>query len=64
MIVCSDKEAPQIAADTKELAFVPRDSSYNGHVIEYHFYDTTINVFVYPKDKPDLKREAEIQYIV
>merc|ERR1712113_254308 len=34
----------------------------NQVVVEFHFYDTLIKVYSYPKDEPDKKRQIKLNY--
>ena len=69
-IVCSDNIEPKIVDGNDgchilgklKLEFDQNMKDYMVIYTEFHFYDTMLKVFVYPKGRIDLRKEVELSY--
>ena len=66
-IWCSTQKHPILTPTCQHLAsmiikFDGTDAKDSDLEIEFHFYDTLLRVFAYPKTQPHHKKEVELQY--
>eukprot|EP00484_Ammonia_sp_Unknown_P018486 CAMPEP_0197039208 /NCGR_PEP_ID=MMETSP1384-20130603/16028_1 /TAXON_ID=29189 /ORGANISM="Ammonia sp." /LENGTH=647 /DNA_ID=CAMNT_0042469763 /DNA_START=43 /DNA_END=1986 /DNA_ORIENTATION=+ len=66
-LLCSDRQDPKTVMDSKEIGSIriyhnPRDWRIKQVGIEYHFYDTMIEIYVFPEGKKHLKQKVKIKY--
>ena len=66
-IWCSTQKHPILTPTCKHLAsmiikFDGTDAKDSDLEIEFHFYDTLLTVFAYPKTQPHHKKEVELKY--
>eukprot|EP00484_Ammonia_sp_Unknown_P021917 CAMPEP_0197031776 /NCGR_PEP_ID=MMETSP1384-20130603/10663_1 /TAXON_ID=29189 /ORGANISM="Ammonia sp." /LENGTH=681 /DNA_ID=CAMNT_0042461351 /DNA_START=29 /DNA_END=2074 /DNA_ORIENTATION=- len=66
-IWCSNQKHPILTPTCQHLAsmiikFDGTDAKDSDLEIEFHFYDTLLRVFAYPKTQPHHKKEVELQY--
>eukprot|EP00485_Elphidium_margaritaceum_P002287 CAMPEP_0202686228 /NCGR_PEP_ID=MMETSP1385-20130828/2038_1 /ASSEMBLY_ACC=CAM_ASM_000861 /TAXON_ID=933848 /ORGANISM="Elphidium margaritaceum" /LENGTH=702 /DNA_ID=CAMNT_0049340761 /DNA_START=32 /DNA_END=2140 /DNA_ORIENTATION=- len=66
-IWCSNEKHPILTPTCQHLAsmiikFDGSDAKDSDLEIEFHFYDTLLRVFAYPKTQPHHKKEVELQY--
>eukprot|EP01084_Bolivina_argentea_P092332 166119_1 len=68
-ILCSDMEAPKVKDDGWRIAQLKLEITDEDRqmqnvkiITEFHFYDTTLHVFVYRSHEPHTKKEVQLNY--